>query len=324
MHTPTNPPRRAASLRRTNRGGFTLVELLVVIGVIALLISMLLPALNKARQAANNVSCQSNLRSIGQLINIYASQNRGYGPVTWDNVKFFTFADTLTIMTNKRYASAPFPGQPAGAEAFTPDRTLDVFRDTDVSDMPWFDHATAYIGNIRVLGAYGVWDPLTGSTNGWRPRQFAGIKRSAEAMAVWDGACNIGQGINYGVRVTFPNGLDNYQMFGGHGLSYPNPVQSSFQTGWYANPIALGASLSPGSNPSSQTPGSVTKSYLKAANTDYYNSGAFSGPGGFDVNYMRFRHLNNRYGNFLFCDGHVEGKELGSVLAKDVCVNPVK
>jgi prepilin-type processing-associated H-X9-DG protein/prepilin-type N-terminal cleavage/methylation domain-containing protein len=306
------------------RRAFTLVELLVVIGIIALLISVLLPALNKARQAANNVTCQANLRSIGQLIQIYASQNRGYGPVTWDNTYFFTYADTLTIMTQKRYAAAPFAGQPVGAERFTPDVTLGIFRDVDAPDMPWFEHATAYIGNIRVFGAYGIWDPLTSSAAGWRPRQFGGIKRSSEAMALWDGALNIGQGINYGVRVTYPNGLDNYQMYGGHGLSYPGPVSATFQPTWYANPIALGASLSPGSNPSSQIPGSVTKSYLAAANTDYYNSGAFSGPGGFDVNYMRFRHLNNKSANFLFCDGHVESKELGSVLAKDVCVNPMK
>lgn len=72
-------PRRTPS----HRNGFTLVELLVVISIIALLISILLPSLSKAREQAKAVKCAANLRAVGQGVAIYLAENNGVYPPSY-------------------------------------------------------------------------------------------------------------------------------------------------------------------------------------------------------------------------------------------------
>ncbi|HEX3359059.1 MAG TPA: prepilin-type N-terminal cleavage/methylation domain-containing protein, partial [Tepidisphaeraceae bacterium] len=92
------------------RRGFTLVELLVVVGIIGILIGLLLPALNKARSAAQTAACLGNLRSIGQAMVMYTAENKGWLPGSgWTTGAMFWNFST----------SPPTPANPSPAFSVT-------------------------------------------------------------------------------------------------------------------------------------------------------------------------------------------------------------
>ncbi len=94
---------------RISRLGFTLVELLVVIGIIALLISILLPALSKARETANRVKCAANLKAFGTCLLVYANDNNGAYPRTNGDVTTAPTIDTLGYNDSDWTTSSTIP-----------------------------------------------------------------------------------------------------------------------------------------------------------------------------------------------------------------------
>jgi prepilin-type N-terminal cleavage/methylation domain-containing protein len=98
--------------RATSRSGFTLVELLVVIGIIALLISILMPALAAARAQANRLACATNVRTLAQVALQYAHDNKGYIPRNYahNDPPFPSWVDLLARSMKRMLPSAPVGG----------------------------------------------------------------------------------------------------------------------------------------------------------------------------------------------------------------------
>jgi len=107
------------------RKGFTLVELLVVIGIIALLIAILMPALSRAKEQANWIKCLSNMRQLGQAFTMYTNNNKGRFPlpaVTGQKEDWIFWEDMpVGANVNRRLsdsAIAPYLGASVSPEIF--------------------------------------------------------------------------------------------------------------------------------------------------------------------------------------------------------------
>ena len=169
-----NPSGSAAGFRASVTA-FTLVELLVVIGIIGLLISILLPALNRAREQSKSVKCLSNLRSLGQAAFIYANQNGGYFPVSHNSASDeWDFTQT---------ANGILPGilWQGGTNLMVQQcPSYDARSTTKTDPFTGYNYNTSYIG-----GGFNEVTPLGNSH--FRPAKLGSIHRSAEVALFGDG-----------------------------------------------------------------------------------------------------------------------------------------
>ncbi|MCC6424708.1 MAG: DUF1559 domain-containing protein [Phycisphaerales bacterium] len=193
-----------------SRTAFTLVELLVVIGIISVLISMLLPALNRARQSAQSVQCLSNLRQIGLAIQMYANGNKqSYPPFSFwwrtnlatnDNLNNFNAGSWAAELVRQGLIKAP------------PLFHCPVFQ----TQIDWFDQAMWDVNGIAYRWAdYGYNYTFIGSSARYYPPADSRYYEPAKTTQIRQPATTILLGDSQ--YLVAPGSILGYHLLGDNG-----------------------------------------------------------------------------------------------------------
>jgi len=289
--------------------GFTLVELLVVIGIIAVLIGILLPTLGRARQTANSVKCMANLRQIGAALQIYAGANKGvmpYGfvfkgetipgdPVAWTGES----ADWTTLLVSVMKKTGI--GYDTQDKVGSSDQGLRaVFSCPEVSrTVTVQSFVTHYSCHPRLMPDLGSTDWYKGSPlTGLKPYRIAKVKRSTEIAVIFDGTVN---NSNYGAWAV------------AYAIDKLRKDKKPYLTDAYSQVAGLD-----GGQPVDLAADPTVGGTAADINTD-----SAKNPGNF-----RFRHSNETKANALMMDGHVQSftynkqTKTSDLLRRNIFVNP--